>query len=175
MHYINVIISRTDTLIGRLVRKITNAKYNHISIALDDNFNNIYSYTRLYSWSMFPAYLHFEPLNRLPKIAVAKVPINDDNFDDLMLYLSNLSRTLKIYNYPQIVLICFHKKFNVNGMHICSSFGAEVLNFSDNINLDKDVLLYTPMDVYHLVEDYIKFEGPLNDFLDIWKAAGNYT
>lgn len=159
MHYINIIISKTDTIVGKVVRYVTKSEWNHISVVLDGNYNHIYSYTRKYSWLMFPAYLHYEPIQRLHKIAIAEIPISDEDFINLKEYLNNLQQKIRFYNYPQILLVKFNKELPIEGMHICSSFAAEVLSFASEINLEKDILLYTPMDIYDLVSDYINFIG----------------
>lgn len=159
MHHINIIISKTDTIVGKVIRTITKSEWNHISVVLDGDYEHIYSYTRKYVYLMFPAYLHFEPIKRLSKIAIAEIPISDEDFIKLKNYLSNLTQKIRFYNYPQLILIKWNKELKIDGMHICSSFAAEVLSFTDEITLEKDILLYTPMDIYELVSKYIKFIG----------------
>ncbi|HEY5588030.1 MAG TPA: hypothetical protein VIK86_03635, partial [Candidatus Paceibacterota bacterium] len=45
--YVYVIISRTPTSMGKIIRKFLKGKYNHASISLDENLSQMYSFCRL--------------------------------------------------------------------------------------------------------------------------------
>ena len=44
--YIYVLLTRTPTKFGALIRKVAKQHYNHASIALDSKFNHIYAFAR---------------------------------------------------------------------------------------------------------------------------------
>ena len=44
--YVYVVISRTPTSTGKIVRKFLKEKYNHASISLDKNLIQMYSFCR---------------------------------------------------------------------------------------------------------------------------------
>ena len=50
---IYIIISASDTIPARLIRRATRAEYNHSSICFDDEFKTFYSFGRKVLWNPF--------------------------------------------------------------------------------------------------------------------------
>lgn len=159
MHTMEIIISTTDTVIGSIVRKFTHSEWNHISVAIDDNYENIYSFTRKYKKFFFTGCFCLEPIERLPYISIAKINISDNEYKKIIKYINLLKQKTRIYNYPQAILIKFNKKTPFKNSHICSSFGAKMISLTNEFDLEKSELLYTPAEIYEMLKDYIIFTG----------------
>lgn len=159
MHTMEIIISTTDTVIGSIVRKFTHSEWNHISVAIDGNYENVYSFTRKYKKFFFTGCFCLEPIERLPYISVAKIKISDAEYIKIMDYIKVLKQKIRIYNYPQAILIKFNKKTPFKNSHICSSFGAKMISLTNKFDLEKSEFLYTPVEIYEMLKDYIVFTG----------------
>lgn len=46
--HIYIVLTRTNTLISRIIRLFMNDEYTHAAIALDKELNNMYSFGRKY-------------------------------------------------------------------------------------------------------------------------------
>ena len=53
MEKIYIVLAHTGTLLSRLIKMRTGAEYTHVSIALDENLKNMYSFGRKYSYIAF--------------------------------------------------------------------------------------------------------------------------
>ena len=53
MKKIYIVLTQTGTLLSRVLKRLTGAKYNHVSIALDEEFNEMYSFGRINPYNPF--------------------------------------------------------------------------------------------------------------------------
>ena len=90
MRNIYIIISKTPTKFGKLIRKLGHQKYNHASIALDDDLSHIYAFARKKHNAPLLGWLVRESLDRftlrrdvsVPVIAF-KIPVTDKQYEDI--------------------------------------------------------------------------------------------
>lgn len=64
MKTIYILLTRSGTLLSKLVYAATGASYTHASMAFDEELNCLYSSTRKNGYTMFPAGPSKEYLNR---------------------------------------------------------------------------------------------------------------
>ena len=64
MKTIYILLTRSGTLLSKLVYAVTGASYTHASMAFDEELNCLYSSTRKNGYTMFPAGPSKEYLNR---------------------------------------------------------------------------------------------------------------
>ena len=48
LHKLHILISRTDTFVGATIRRVFGGNLNHCSIAFDEDFSSLYSFSRYY-------------------------------------------------------------------------------------------------------------------------------
>ena len=178
-YYIYLVISETPTEFGKLIRRFGKIKYNHASIAFDEDLRYLYSFgRRQYKNPMNAGLVREYPdrftLRRFSRINVRiyKVPVTKDQ------YLQAKSRILEIkhdddgylYNlfsvlsYP-LLRRCFHtyKSFT------CAEFVAHMMRHVGIFREpDKFSCDYTPEDIGERVKDWLFFDGNL---LDYWTHA----
>lgn len=63
MHKIYIVLTYTGTLLARIVRFYTRKEYSHVSIALDENLNMMYSFGRLNPYNAFVGGFVHERIN----------------------------------------------------------------------------------------------------------------
>lgn len=55
MKTIYILLTRSGTLLSKLVYRLTGARYTHASLAFDEDLSCLYSSTRKNGYTMFPA------------------------------------------------------------------------------------------------------------------------
>lgn len=153
MHKLNILVSKTDTLIGRGIRLVLGGDYNHCSICFDDNISVAYSFSRRVKQLWFTGCFVFETVDRYSSYEVFTIEITDEEFDSILEFLNSLSERLCIYNYIGAVAITAGVEVAFERSYICSTFVAKVLSMVGEVTLEKSVNLYSPMDIYRLLKD----------------------
>lgn len=133
-----VMVSRTDTGVGRMIRLLSGFPYNHVSVTLDDNFRNWYSFARYVQDAPFYGGFVREDAERFcsgtgdAQVRVYAVPIPEKNAQTLeaLLPLANCPDSGLIYNYYEVFasLMGFH--LPIPQCYTCLSFAAELLDTS---------------------------------------------
>ena len=158
MNTIQIIISHTGTGVAKLIRFFTKGYYNHCSIALNRDFNNLFSFSRRYKKYWFTGCFTIETMNTIKDkgtldALVYEIRLTDEEFDTINQYLKELSKRYRPYNYIGAVTILFGKNIKSNKHHLCSTFTAYILKMIHTTHLDKEFYLYTPMDILKLLEE----------------------
>ena len=82
---------RSETLPAKIIRLFTNAKYNHTSLALDDNLEEYYSFSRKHANSPFDGFVKEKASyyslgkNKDIKIKIYRIPMEEGNLKKLLL------------------------------------------------------------------------------------------
>ena len=140
-------ISKTDTGVGGLIRKITGFPYNHVSMTLDPTFRKWVSFARfIQDTPMYGGFL-VEPSERfLAKgqqvdVHVFALDLTYKRFQELTELFSKAGSQCReyIYNYFELLTLVFGIQFPVRGAYTCLGFANHILgtNFSSIRELDK--------------------------------------
>ena len=62
-HSLYIVLTRTNTLISRLIHVLKNDEYTHAAIALDSELKHMYSFGRIYAWNPFVGGFKKEEVN----------------------------------------------------------------------------------------------------------------
>ncbi len=83
--YIYIIISQTGTLLSRILKMITGARYNHASLSLFEDLQPMYSFGRLQAYNPFwggfvQESIHYGTFRRFTntEAVIAAVPIEEE-------------------------------------------------------------------------------------------------
>lgn len=144
MHTLNIIVSRTDTLIGAGIRFICGGTYNHTSIAFDNNFDLIYSFTRHYKHLWISGCFCKEELSRFEEYIVFNLAISDDEYVKINNFIKMLEEHYRIYNYISVLFLYFNKPAPTRLSFTCSTFTSYILSLTEEHKLSRDFRVYTP-------------------------------
>ena len=175
---IYLVISETPTKFGSVIRKFAHIKYNHASIAFDENLRRLYSFGRRQYKNPLNAGLIREyperfTLRRFSRINVRiyRIPVTREQ------YLQGKSRILEIrhdrdgylYNLFSVLSFPLLKGFHTYKAFSCAEFAAHMLR-TVGLELDagKQSCEFTPEEIGSRFNDLLFFEGNL---LDYWKSA----
>ena len=135
MEKLYIMISKTDTGVGKLIRNITGFPYNHVSLTLDPSFRNWVSFARYQKDT--PLYGGFirEPVERyLAKgeeilVRIFAVDLTPDRFHRLkkLFSLAGTQTPSLRYNLFSLVTLTFGMEVPVPGAYTCLGFANRVL------------------------------------------------
>ena len=174
MKTIYILLTRSDTLLSRLVQFFTQDPYTHASISFDEGLQPLYSSARKNGETMFPAGPCTEVFHRgfyhkhqsIP-CALYELRVDDETYEAARAEAQRFAKNSDLYSFNILGLILcklnipFHPRYK----YFCSQFVAEILDRSSALELPKDTSLMKPMDYTRLPELKCRFRGLLRDLV----------
>jgi hypothetical protein len=163
--YVYMVFSCTSTKIGAMIRFVTNNKYNHVSIALEDDLKKMYSFTRYRANAPFLAGFSEEsPLRYLDDntdVKICRIPVSLEKYSEVLDYIDNLSRNSKryIYNYFSAFLFPAGVKIRIPDAYTCLEFGIHILSRHGLVEGICERKFYKIVDLEKLLEPFVAYEG----------------
>ncbi len=176
MKNIYVVLSSTPTMMGKIIRVFTRSFYNHSSISLTENLNEMYSFAR---------YRASNPLvggfvKEFPKrftlgkesdvcIKVFRIPVTEEQYETIKLFIYKIKndREENIYNSLAAIGVLLGCKFDTYKAYTCSDFVVRTLvegNVLWDTCISKNVI---PDEIHTLLEKYTSYSGCLNAYKPI--------
>lgn len=171
--YIYVVISRTPTSMGKIIRRFLKGKYNHASISLDEGLSQIYSFCRLsisnplvggiIRESAFTLSMGIEgdvPIN------VYRIPVTLKQYELINKFIYDVYNDTEIYyyNFLQAIGLISNKKHTIYKTYICSEFVMEALRQAGIQLTCVESYKVTPTDISMIMNKFIYYCGNLNDY-----------
>lgn len=161
MKTIYILLTRSGTLVSRIVHLVTSDAYTHVSIAFNENLQPLYSSARKNGRTVFPAGPCIEMFNRgyynrHPYIpyALYELEVTEDVYERAMQETSDIFRNAEKYHFNLLgLLLCrlnipLHRKSHF----FCSQLVSEILSRSNALTLPKDTSLMRPSDYTRIPE-----------------------
>ena len=154
-------ISKTDTGIGSIIRKVSGYPYNHVSVTLDASFRNWVSFARFhYNTPLFAGFLK-EPVERffakgkLIDIRIFAVDISEERCRQLEELFSRAGEPDNgyLYNYLELLTLSLGISFPIRDTYSCLGFA--------NFLLGTDYRSIRELD--RQLPPRLCYEGTLND------------
>ncbi len=170
MKSLYIFLTRTGSMVSKIVHFFTNDTYTHSAIAFDPEFNEIYSSARKDGIKMFPAGPCRESLNRGFYTRVGKTPcavyelvVSDEVYDRAKAVVAWFMEHQEEFKFSALGIIAckFGIAWQRKNKYFCSQFVAEILRRSGAAELPKTDCLMRPSD-YMTLPSVIKiFEGDI--------------
>ncbi|HEY5583745.1 MAG TPA: hypothetical protein VIK78_04540 [Ruminiclostridium sp.] len=179
MKNLYVILSATPTIMGKIVRIITRSAFNHSSISLSENWDEMYSFARHRACNPlvggfvkeFPQRLSLGK-DRNVYIKVYKIPIDENQFNEIKLFIYNIrDDDENIYDTMAALGIFLRCKFDTYKAYTCSDFVAKSLLMGNVIlenQTSKDII---PDEIEKLLDKYTFFTGSLCNYTPVNGAS----
>lgn len=128
---IYIVLTYTGTILSKIIKYYTKAEYSHVSIALDENLNKMYSFGRLNAYNPFVAGFVREGINfgtfkrfKNTKASIYSVDLTNEQYKKLKRILKKICKRKDIYKFNLIGLlaVAFKKKIKRNNYFYCSEF-----------------------------------------------------
>ena len=163
---IYVILSRTNTKVGLILRTFGGIRYNHASICLDDGFNEIYSYARARHISVLSGQMVKENLDRFTMhsqapvpVEIFRIPVTEDQYLWISASVYNMYRNPEyLYNLYSLITFSFFKGFETEKAYTCTEFVTEMLQHI-GLCTDKPSCSFTPDELIPRLDAFDHFAG----------------
>jgi len=172
-NYIYVVISRTPTTMGKMIRRFLKGKYNHASISLDEKLSQMYSFCRLAVSNPLVGGIIRESVFTLTiglvddvPINVYRIPVTLEQYELTSKFIYDIYNDDEVYyyNFIQALGLISKKKHVVYKTYICSEFVMEALK-QGGINLTStESYKVTPTDISQIMKEFIYYSGNLKDY-----------
>lgn len=140
MKKIYIVLTQTGTLLSRTIKLCTGKKYNHVSIALDEQLKELYSFGRLNPYNAFiGGFVHegidFGTFKRFYKTEtqIFEKEVTDEQYDRLKQNIATIEREKDKYrfNLKGLALAGIHKAYTPENKFFCSQFVRYIMKCSD--------------------------------------------
>lgn len=133
---IYLVISQTGTLLSRILKAVTGAEYNHISLSLSPDLKRMYSFGRRHAYNPFWAGFvvespHTGTFKRFSKTkaVVLALPVSKEAYQAISLLIQRMlfQQAVYHYNYLGLLFAAAHIRYRKKHCYYCSEFVKEIL------------------------------------------------
>lgn len=170
---IYIITTNTGTYVSKIIKHTLGVPYPHVSIALEDNLEKMYSLGRKYTKFVLPGGFIEEGINKglfkakkNTSCTVYSLYISEEQYIELKYNIDKCIKNKKNIKYDVLSLLTLINNKNrvKHNRYVCSTFVGWVLE-SSNIKLfDKPYSLLTPLDFYKHKLLNVEYEGLLSEY-----------
>lgn len=173
MKRIFIVLSSTNTTLAKSIRKCTGTEFSHTSLALDNNFEEMYSFSRRKTNNPFVGRFKRESFDTgifakskdcLCQIYTAQV--TDEQIDKIKEKLEYFSKSKKTFKFNNLGLFaCWFKvKFPRKYKRVCSQFVSECVDYAcPEIILPKHYWIMQPEDFKFAKNIDLMYRGNMSD------------
>ncbi len=174
MQKIYLVLSQSDSLISKLLKFFTKDEYNHISISLDKNLNEMYSFARLKPKNPLKGGFVTENFNKgmyklFPntKLKVYEKEIDDEKFQNLENIISIFLQNKEKYHYniKGLMVAKFNKDLERDNYLYCSQFVRKCLVESKIINANELPKVVKPIDFLNIKDIRLTYKGLVKNYI----------
>lgn len=172
MKDIYILLTRTGTALGSAIKLYTRGSWSHASIALDENLEELYSFSRKYTWNPFIGTFMEEDIEdgvfavkTETQCMVLKVSVTDEQYASAEDIINRFKANKQAYGYSVLGLIYFmlgRPRYSSN-KYTCAGFVTHVIEGAQVAAFEKHGSLVQPDDFMHLDSEVV-YEGLLRDY-----------
>jgi hypothetical protein len=169
--YLYIVLTRTNTMVSRLVQFFKNDEYTHAAISLDKELGSMYSFSRKRTYNPFIGRFKREDVNEglykfcdsLPGLII-ELQVSEEQHKKakelLEHFISNSS--LYKYNYKGLLYSLLNKPSSSHNRFLCSEFVYYILKESGIMDFNISGNLVRPQSLLN-IEGRIIYEGNLRE------------
>ena len=177
--HIYIVVSQTGTMLSRILKLATGAKYNHASVSYDDSLKTMYSFGRLNPYNPFFGGFVRESTEhgtfkrfRDTEAVVISIPVDAAMRDRLREDLLRMygRKTRYHYNYIGLFAASLGIPVEISNSFYCSEFVRYILRRHSLIGENALGGVIKPIDFLKLSGGKIVYRGKLREFASRMKA-----
>ena len=172
MKSIYIVLTRSETILSKLVHLVTRDTYTHASLSFDADLQTLYSSSRKNGRTLFPAGPcresltsgYFKRHDHIPCI-VYELKVSEAAYESARQEVAAIMAEADNYHFNIIgLMLCqmgipYHRK----RYYFCSQFVSEILQKSEAMVLPKDSSLMRPADYTGLPGLLCRFKGRIRE------------
>jgi hypothetical protein len=170
-YYLYIVLTRTNTMISKLIQISKNDKYTHASISLDKELNSMYSFGRRNTYNPLIGRFKKENINQgiyklcnaLPGV-ITEVEVSKEQYEkakELLDYFISNSHLYK-YNYKGLLYSLLNKPTCSENRFLCSEFVYHILKECGIAHLKTSGNLVRPQSLLN-IKGRIIYNGNLKE------------
>ena len=172
--YVYIILSQTGSIVSKWLKMVTKDEYNHVSLSLDKELNEMCSFGRYYAYFPFwGGFVHestkMGALKRFKNTTskIVRIKVNNEQIDSIRKKINEMFSSKKKYRYDMlgVVLASMHVDYRRNYRYYCSEFVKEILINNGVINKEECPKIMKPMDFLKLSNVEEVYTGKLHEYL----------
>ena len=172
MKKIYILLSRTETVPARFIRKVTKAYFSHTSVSLYPRTDHFYSYARRHvDLPIFAGFvsenIHTKVFARYPNApcAVYAFDVSDESYEKAKKLIAYFRQNKKdaTYSFLGAPFMKFGVPIKRKYKYTCSQFAAFLLYYSNSVKLPKDPYLMFPDDFTKIKGGTLVYKGLLKN------------
>lgn len=170
-YFLYIVLTRTNTVISKVIQWVKKDEYTHAAIALDEELNYMYSFGRKYSYFPFIGRFKQEDLNTglykfnkgLP-VMIMELEVSRQQYEDAKGLLDQFiaNRHLYKYNYKGLLHCLLNKSASCDHRFLCSEFVYYILKESGATDLEMPRNLVRPQSLLNL-KSRIVYQGTIRN------------
>ena len=168
---IYIVFLSTRSKMGSFIRLISQNKYNHVSISLDDDLHKMYSFARYYKNSPFfggfvgESILRYCEPGREAELKIIKIRMSTSRYDSLVEYIKSMENDSAsyVYNTLSAVFTPMHRKVSIKNAYTCIEFIIHLLCRCQVIDKDMEYKYHSIRDLENMLSRYTVFQGPVTE------------
>lgn len=168
---IYIVLTDTGTILNRIIKFYTNKPYNHVSISLDRELDELYSFARKKYYNPLIGGFVKEDRNNNPILMKSKCVIYclETDVETYNRVLNNIKEFYNNkdkfkYNILGLIGVIIKKEFKRKNKYFCSQFVATVLKDSGIELISKKPCFTMPFDFAELDSLSFVYEGLLSKY-----------
>jgi len=135
-----LVLTYTGTILAKIVRFYTKKEYSQVSIALDEQLNEMYSFGRLNPYNAFVGGFVHEYIDKgtfkrfyKTKATIYSIQITDEQYEKLIEIIHKFERKKELYSFNTIGLfaVALNKKWKKERSFYCAEFVKYALEHAD--------------------------------------------
>lgn len=171
MKNIYIVMTQTGTLLSRLIKGYTGCEYAHVSISLDKNLDEMYSFGRLNPYNPFWGGFIHERVNsgtfkrfKNTIAGIVELEVTDEQYDNLRNIIKKMEERINPYrfNILGLILVGFNIKYEMEDHFYCAEFLKYLF---EECNIENNLpRLVAPDDFKNLKGIKYIYKGKLSEY-----------
>lgn len=171
MRKIYIVLTYTGTVLSKIIKIYTGYEFSHVSIALDKELNEMYSFGRLNPYNPFLGGFVHEHINsgtfkrfKKTKTAIYSLEVNDEEYKKIQATIKKIQNAKKPYKFNYLGLFAVALKLKIRKEH--SFYCAEFVKYSlDNSGVETNLPTIIRPDNFKDIENLnLIYEGILRKY-----------
>ena len=170
MKKLYIILTHTGTLLSRIIKYYTKDEFSHVSIALDADLKEMYSFGRLHPYNAFIGSFVHEQINKgtfkrfkNTRAEVYSIFVTDEQYEKAKKVITYFNNNKQKYKFNLIGLACvsINKKIVRKNTFYCAEFVKHVLKSSGVVEVNELPDIIRPENFKQLNGIRLEYEGLL--------------
>ena len=173
-----LLFTNTGTILTKLIQLYTRHSLNHVSIAFDEQLEELYSFGRKKPYNPFIGGFVKEQVGegimKHAECAVYSLSVSKEEFELMRAEVRRIEqqKAQMKYNLMGLFAIMFNHTWERDNAFFCSQFVATVLNRKKGL-LNKVPCLITPQDIMGIERLQLMYKGKLSYYINPYEKVGH--